>query len=117
MGPVLLVEHDMYLKNNHRFLHQAAPEQRSHIEIAFNASVMPCRDWRVPIVPIVLPMLNKHRIYKNKFDFDHICSKNVVLTPKACFLNKKNAGRPRTGIQPKVIFTEMPTLMHIVFKY
>ena len=51
---------------------------------------MPCREWRVPIVPIVLPMLNKHRIYLNKLDFDHICSKNIVFNPKSVFFpNKK----------------------------
>ena len=35
--------------------------------------------------------------------------KTSFLTPKACFFLKKNAGRPHTGTQPKVILPEMPT--------
>ena len=31
--------------------------------------------------------------------------KTLFLTPKACFLQNKTAGRPRTGTQPKVIST------------
>ena len=33
------------------------------------------------------------------------CSENAVFNPKGVFSQKQTAGRPRTGTQPKVIFT------------
>ena len=50
--------------------------------------------------------LNKHRIYPNKLDIFHFYTKNIVFNPRGVFSpSKKTAGRPRTGTQPKVIFT------------
>ena len=50
-------------------------------------------------------------------DFDHIWSKNVAFDPKGVFSQKKTAGGHAPGLKQRLYLPEMPTLMHIVFKY